>query len=355
MDEQTPAAPAPPAVVDWNTEPVEGDTTLDTFHAEQAEAVATPPPAERQLSKRQRDINDRARIATERATADFQAESQRMRNEIAELREQLTGVKRTQDARPETVADNRKKMLAELSRFADLPDAPKLEEFTDGDNPITPEQFQRYQIASAAFVAQKRAEAPARTETPGDEPDEATVRDIDNFKSQIDAEFVKTLSPDVLALRPIIGTVPQAMEKLAAAPSEAARTDIIRGMIARLIFGSRVARPVTEHLSQHPEILADLVTGPATLAHVPRNMRDRTHAQHIISQFNALEATLSAAPLKGQSPNTRSPISKATPPPRVITTPGGTTDDDEDTAAQRGDFASFRQHRADRLEHQRRR
>lgn len=349
MDEVNPAAPAQPAATEWDTPPGETSDTLDAFRAEQAEPVAEPQP-ERQLSKRQRDINERARIATERATADYQTETKRLRDQIAELRGQIGTVRETQDSRPEAKAEARKKQLAELARFADLPDAPKLEEFTEGDEPITPQQFQRYQLASAAFAAQKLQESRETPASAGEEPDEHTLNDIQNFKSQIDPAFVATLSPDVKALRPIVGTVPQAMQKLSAATTEPARTEVIRGMIARLIFASKVGRQHAANFSQHPELLADLVSGPATLAQEPRNVRDKAHAQHIITQFNALEATLSAAPLKGQSPTTRSPISKAAPPPRVITTAGGTTDDNEDSAAERGDFESFRKHRADRLE-----
>jgi hypothetical protein len=294
--------------------------------------TVTPPV----LSKRQRDINERARMASERVAADITG---RFQSKIDNLESELARLRGAHDARPEVQAEQRKKTLEDRAKFADDPNMPKVADFQNGDEPLTHEQFQRYQAAVADFVAEQRdkaaVEQEAKERAASDGPEELQP-EIENFRKNVTAaggqEFIAKLSPDVRSMSPT--------------------DDGARGIIARLIFRSPAGTAAALHFTQHPEALAALQEMPAHIAQeADGQKRIHAHIGHIVSQFEALTGTLTAAATKSQSQVARngSPITSATKPPRTISSPGATADDDEFAAAARGDMTAFRHFRDARL------
>lgn len=296
------------------------DVVVEAKPETPATAASPEPPAT--VSKRQQEINDRVRQATEAATA-------QLREEVTRLKAQVEG--RTPPKEPAAPAPPSE---PEWKRFRTMPDAPKLDAF-DGPNAL-----EDHAAAMALFVAKTLA-TESRTAAAATADDErlyqAQVERVDGFVKQLneartaDPEFVNKISPEVRTkVRPFA----------ALAPGEPSSP---YNIVGEQVYDSPIAPKVLLHLSQHPEELTRLTTLPERYRTLPHDAAVKAHVKFIVAEFAKLEgrlegAEIPAAPIPAAAiPET---ISKASPPPPTLGKTG-TGNDPKASAVARGDFPSF--------------
>jgi hypothetical protein len=218
---------------------------------ETAAKPETAQPDEPKLSKRQQDLNDRIRQATEKAVADLQAENARLKAQIPSAAPAQPHTPSPTPGTPQTLQeivtrpDPSKALLKEAEFFAAHPTA----EYSDYTQYVT-----RHTAAVDRAAEQSRS-AQAHSH-------QAQKARIDGFLERVNAtakadpEFTKKLSPEVQALQPIAWMKPDQPFTVDNAIAE------------QLVDTGDIAPQLLLHLSQHPDSLATLRTaeGPRALA-----------------------------------------------------------------------------------------
>lgn len=337
MEAQTPAAPAPSVEVTPEITTVSASVdaaSRDDFSAfdaaelaakkgtplpvvERAAPVAKDAPAP--LSKRQQAINDSIREAVDRATADSRAEVDRLRAQLAAApvhKEPAAPV----EVKPPAVP------YADSKRYADMPDAPKLEDF---------ESIKYFDAAMAMFVFQK-ASAEARETSQTEQHEQQRARFLSDVSQKYGEKLIAAREADPDFLSKIPPAIHEAMP-LSGLPKGAPST-----------FANVAAEAAL--YSEDPATFYKYL-------HANRGEVDRI-AQLPTDQWLAtlrwLDGRLSGSPVSGTAPIESpaapavmpSTITSAPAPPQLVQKPGSTTDP-QSAALKRDDFAAF-----DRIEQQ---
>lgn len=286
----------------------------------EAKSGAPVPPAERELSKRQQEANERVRLAVEAATKD-------LRDENARLKAQSPPAAPRSEPTAPPAASADAPTVPEWKRIASMPDAPKLADF---------DSVEEHAAAMAFFVNRAlstEAAASAQQRTEHEQLGAAHRARSESFFSKLDAakaadpEFVTKLTPEVKALKPISGLAP-------GEPSGPLN------VLWEQVYDSPHLDKLLLHFSADPQALRSFEQVPAHLATLPPAQRARAHIIHMAQQLGALEARFSApsAPAAAPTPST---VSAAPPPVPSVTHKAGTSSDPAATAVARGDFAAF--------------
>ncbi len=309
-------------------------------------AVPAPEKAEstepRQLSNRQKAINDAAQKAADTATATLQEENRRLKDELAQRT--LTREPARTEPVAQPVVESPVKGDPAYKRYMAMPDAPKLDDF---------ESVADHNFAAALFVAQKLNEEQSQQAQQRDAYVGAAKQRVDTFVGRLneakkaDPEFVTKLSDEVKALHP---------EATALAQGEPLHP---RHFVGDLVYDSEVAPAVLLHFSEHPDALTALETMPERIKAIPfapgvpllQQPRILAHKHYMAHEFAKLEGRLESASGSARAPiesasdrhvavDPPSPISKAPPPPPTLSRPGRTTDPME-SALKRDDITAF--------------
>lgn len=287
------------------------------------EATEPPPapaaPAERTLSKRQEEANNRTRAAVDAATADLRAELDR-------VKAQLSAPPARPVEQPAAPAAPAAPTVAEWKRLASLPDAPKLADF---------ESVEEHTAAMSFFIAttiRSEEQATARERQTDESRAKFLTERGQEYGSRLsaareaDPDIVSKIAPAIMAARPLSGL------------SDAERS--------RATFANLVAE--TGLFSEDPAGL---------YVHLTANPADAQRIASLPSQDAALRAlaqldgrltagrapaapgpeSRTAAPAAAAPPST---ITAAPPPPPTVTRAGSTADPSK-SALARGDFAAF--------------
>lgn len=293
--------------------------------------AAKEPP---QLSRKQRDINDRAQRAAETATATLQEENARLKRELDAAR-----VPPPRQEPLSSAAAPPPKGTPDYKRFMAMPDAPKLDDF---------ESVAEHTAAMSVFVNGKMlAEHTARQRHEADRQETKGQRwggFVDRLQAAkaADPTFADKLSDEA---KNLYGVDRGVMNREEIGP---------RHIVGELVYDSPIPDKVLLHFSEHPDALAALVALPSNLAHLPPGPQRATlHMDQMRLEFARLEGRLesgsiAAAPTsRVESPGRRfataqlSPVTKAPPPPPTLGRVGSTRSDSEISAAKRGDVSTF--------------
>ena len=294
-------------------------------------AVAQAPPAEkddepptaadgqapRQVSKRQADTNEKIRQAVERATADANARILALEAEKTQRPTAAAAVVTEQPA-PQT---------PEYERYLAMPDAPKLENFTD---------LAKFNGAMSYFMAKKMLaedREAASAQTRNDTATAEATKTVTTFQERVTAKggkaFLDALAPDVAGLKPVESLQAQAAELHAAGKVADAQRLIASigplNVLTTEIIRSEHGPDLLQHLSDHPDDLARFKTC-ASPADVYR-------------EVGKLEARLSAP-----APTTipAKTVTSMSPPPTTLQARTGAVADPSIGALGRHDFRAFR-------------
>lgn len=265
-------------------------------------------------SKRQEDINERIRVAVEKAVGDARTQWE------ASHRQPPPAAAKTEPDKPKEPA---------YKRFLAMPDAPKLDQF---------ESLEEHSAAMGLFMAERlmdeRMQA-AAVEQRDQQLTAAQTARVDGFVKQLhaaksDPEFVGKLSAEVRALKPFDALLP-------------GESGGPLNIIAEQIYDSPIVDKVLIALSADGnKELTRLSTAPAHVIALPPAARAEAHIRWIVKEFNKLEARLESAtttPAPAPPAAPANPLSSAPPP--VETLKPGETGDPLKAAIARGDMGAF--------------
>lgn len=276
------------------------------------EPVETAAVAERTTSKRQQQINDYERRIAEQG------------ERIARLEGQLTpkpAAAAPPVGSPAPVADE-----PAWKRYAAMPDAPKLAQF---------DTVEDHAAAMALFIADKRhddRQAEATSRTAREQADAAITERVTSFDTRVD-ELAKT---DPAITEKIVAVAQQ----LGAAGKDGGPARYL----SDLTLDSPVGPRILAHLHAHPDVLTDLLQGPAALRALPADgRRYRAHLKFLHAEFAKLETSLdvSSTAAPPEEPAAAPPPIAAVPPPPPTLTRAGSTTDPKAAAFARGDFQTW--------------
>lgn len=262
-------------------------------------AAPAPAPEARELSRRQREANDRTQRAVDQATADLRAEN-------ARLRAMLPQTPPTPQAPAPTQKDH--------ERFLSMPDAPKLEHYEY--------DVEKYSAAMGVFIANKLFEertTQIQQEQARTESDRARSARDTAFHDRIaevkktDPAFFESISDEVLSLKPF--------DRL-----EPGERPGARNAIAEEILSSEYGPQLMRHLSETAGELARL---------------ERLGPTDLFMELGALRAQFRQAATKQPTKT----LSTAPTPPTVLGTKPSAPVSDVRAAVSSGDFTGFRETR----------
>lgn len=286
-------------------------------HDTEPAAPASAAPAERTLSKRQEEANDRTRKAVEAATADLRAELDRVKAQIAAPAKS-----------PEPVATPPAAKTPEWKRYMAMPDAPKLEEF---------DSVAEHTAAMALFITETR-DTERATDAQNRQTDESRAKFLDDagqkFGERIqeavkaDPDFRSKIAATLLEARPYSGLSDDEQPKATLA-NLAAET----ALFSKDPFG------LYTYLTSHREVAEQIASLPS-----------KDHALRALAQLDGeLTAGRSAATAPATdvltppaAPRAAVPSTvTAAPPPVTTVSRAGSTADPQKAALARGDFGAF--------------
>lgn len=333
MDPVDPQAPAPAAA---DTTPIpavdaavaSGDYTAfeDAQRAELAgkplAAVTPPEPAERQLSRRQQEANERTRKAVETATADLRAENERLRK-AAPVAE--PPVRREPVAEP-PAPPAAEKFPGMDKYFAEHPEA-SVDDYLDARDDHREKQ--------RALAAAQRTEQ--QTLDQSEEARAARVSKAFADKKAVDPDFVAKLDTRLLNYKSV------------ADATRDGDTVTPGSIVLSEMMESDVFMPFAEYFSTNPDALTRLENVPDRYKALPPRQRAIEHSRWIVREMGKIEDKLTAAaPAPGAEPEpapvTRPKTHSTAPAPpadlgRRQTTPA----DPSRAAVQADDYAAFEQ------------
>lgn len=299
---------------------------LPSVEATEQAAPASPAPAERTLSKRQEEANNRTRAAVDAATADLRAELDR-------VKAQLSAPPARPVEQPAAPAAPAAPTVAEWKRLASLPDAPKLADF---------ESVEEHTAAMSFFIAttiRSEEQATARERQTDESRAKFLTERGQEYGSRLsaareaDPDIVSKIAPAIMAARPLSGLSNGEHVTFANLVAETGLfSEDPAGLYVHLTANPADAQRIAALPSQDAALRAlaqldgRLTAGRATAAPGPES---RT-----------------AAPAAAAPPST---ITAAPPPPPTVTRAGSTADPQK-AALARGDFGTF-----DRIEMEKKR
>lgn len=266
--------------------------------------VATEPPAQtpeakaeatRQLSKRQQQTNEAARLAVERATADLQAE-------IARLKTQIPQVPQVHPAK----------------QYAAMPDAPKVADF---------DTLEEHAAAMALFVQQQTAQETRQQQEHEAhrvrfEQRSAAYGERLQQAAAADPEFLSKIPPALVTARPVSVLRP-------------GETVTFANVAAEVGFRSDAPDRFYQHLHSNPDAAFAIANlHPSEWESALTRLDGRLAASASVPAAPAAPApAMSVVP---------SPISAAPSPPPTITR-AATMVDPKQAALEKGNFAAFQE------------
>lgn len=278
------------------------------------DAAPAAPAAAPVLSKRQQDLNDRIKKATDAVALAKDAE-------IADLRAKLTVVPRPERPAPPAAAAAPVAKPATFPSFADYaaahPDA-SLETWMDARDEWRDQQREQ---AKAARTEQQTVDQ-ADQDRMARASEQVTAR-------AADPEFVKNLNPRLLQIETFADAGRNGRET---GPSN---------VIAEEMFKSEALVPLLEHFSKNPADLARLEALPAHLAKLPPRQRIAEHTRWIVREMGKIEATLTPATAAAEATTKPKTISSAPRPPADL---GARTTESADpiaSAVKANDYSAF--------------
>jgi hypothetical protein len=234
-------------------------------------------------------------------------------------------------------------------RIAAMDGAPQLKDF---------ESIAEHNTAMAVFVGEvllnEQRTAAAATELEKEHYTRAQGR-VDGFLGKLDAAskadptFVKSLAPEVVALKPFG----------ALKPGEAGGP---ANFVAEELMDSEIPDAMLRHLSKPGELARVLQMPPIVAGIADPVIQKRAHMQHMRRQLHHIEGRLlaaGAAPAGAASatasttPVNKKPIIADVPPPAAVTIKPGSTTDPRAQAIAASDFAAFDAIEMDRLQQKR--
>lgn len=276
------------------------------------------PPKLSRREREQNEINDRIRVAVDRATQGTQAELARLRAEIS-----ARPAPKSEASAPAPTPQ------AEHKRYLAMPGAPKLDQF---------DSIEEHAAAMAVFIADTRHEERETARQQGEQRQQAHTA-YDARLSAFDARVAEANAKDATfsdRVRPISSQL-QPTEDVRAFNAALARGEISGQPIAigplqslaDEILDSESSAALLDHFQQHPDDFNKFKT--------LRSPREVTRELAKI-EARLVPAAAAAAPL----PPVSKPkfISDAPPPAPIISTPH-TSADPKASALARGDFATF--------------
>jgi hypothetical protein len=274
------------------------------------------PETERQLSRRQQQINDYERRIAE--------QDQRIR-----ALESRPATPAAQEPAPAPAAP-------EWKKYRDMADAPKMADF---------DSVEDHAAAMALFIADKRADDRARVDQERSTAEQLTAAQqqrVETFVTQLhdaraaDPEFVNKLSPVVrdhvkpfAALRPGENSGPV-------------------NVIGELVYDSPIAPKVLLHLSTNPDALKRLLTPPPHVLALPRAAQANAHTQWMVREFGKLEGSLET-PSAPATPVAPAPVPKlvtdAPAPPHTLGARPAPAADTRSAVIKSGNTRAYREMR----------
>lgn len=306
--------------------PLEPVTVAAAVNAPAPEAApATPAPTTPTAPKRGRDeeyISTRIREGVDHGTRELRAEIDRMKAELsrhapaqpAAPQEQPKAYDGTDPSDPKPQAVN----------YDDH------DSYLDDRDAWNERRIERKQAAQArgVQVAQERQELTTAQQARVDK----FITQLDSARAA-DAEFVKKLTPDVLALKPFGALVPGEVGGAA-------------NVVAEQVYDSPIAPQVLLHFSQHPDALARLIAMPPEIQSMPAAVRTSRHIQWIVKEFGKVEAALSAPATESVPAEPKAPqpqITAAPAPARTLGSRPAAAVDPKTAAVKSGNTQAYRE------------
>lgn len=286
-------------------------------------ADASGSPAERQVSRRQQDANERTRAAVERATSDLRAELDRVKAQMPAPVQANAALPPAQVEAPQPVAVPPEKFQAMEAWLKTHPEG-SLEDFLDARDDW---RDQRAEVVSRQRTAQQEHDTQLRTQA------QSFAERLTKAKAE-DPEFVTSLRPELASAKPLSGL-------------KQGERATFANVVAEIAFHSEAPAALLKHLSLHPEDAETITTLPQHqwLTAVAR-LDGRLVGAPAPSESHPSPSSAARAPATAAAP---SPISAA-PVPSPSISRARSTSDPQASAFSRNDFAEW-----DRIEQQKER
>lgn len=285
---------------------------------------ASASPAERQVSKRQQDANDRTRAAVEAATADLRAELDRVKASLQPPATERVATPPAQQEQLKPVAVPPEKFPAMEAWLKTHPEG-SLDDFLDARDEW---RDQRAEVVSRQRTAQQEQDAQLRTQA------QSFSERLTKAKAE-DPEFVTSLRPELASAVPLSGL-------------KQGQRATFANVVAEIAFHSDAPAALLKHLSLHPEDADTITKLPQHqwLSAVARLDGRLAGAPAPVDPSSPSPSSGARAPATSAAP---SPISAAPAPSPTISRARSTTDP-QASAFSRGDFEEW-----DRIEQQKER
>lgn len=289
-------------------------------HAQPEPQKAGEQPPATPLSKRQQDANERTRRAVEAATADLRRQLDEAQRALSQHRQPTQSQAQQPPSEPE------------WKRYAQMPDAPKVEDF---------ERIEDHTAAMSHFVATKmlteQRQSAQQAEHEAQRQRFLTERGQKYHErltaaADADPDFLDKIPPAVASARPLSGCVRDPHGRLI--DPGTGQPASFANVAAEAAFRSENPDALLKHLHAHQ---ADTVA----IARLPQHewLPALIHLDGRLSGAPSSPAA-PAAPAQAPSAPPPSPISAAPPPPPQLQR-AGSAPDPKQAALERGDFAAM--------------